>query len=105
MNYRNPKLTALARRQPCMLRVPGVCNNDPATTVWCHSNRQADGRGFNYKSHDCFGCFGCSACHHWLDHGKASKQEKDERFELGFRMTLLYCWQNNLFLAVGAKAT
>lgn len=98
MTYRNKKLTDLARDKPCMLRIPGVCNGNWATTVWCHSNHLADGRGHAHKAHDCFGCFGCAACHHWLDHGGAPRAEKDEAFERAFRLTLLFMWSNELIM-------
>ena len=47
--------------------IPGVCNRDPDTTVLCHSNALADGKGMGLKAPDTAACFGCSACHDVLD--------------------------------------
>lgn len=52
-----------ARGQPCMVRLPGICNHDPATTVLAHLN----GGGMGTKKSDLFGAFCCSACHDVLD--------------------------------------
>lgn len=61
-----------ARGQDCTLRIPGVCNFDPDTTVLCHSNNLADGKGMGLKAPDTEACFGCSACHDVLD-GRRSR--------------------------------
>jgi hypothetical protein len=69
-----PKMTpirASAHMQECTLRFPGICNRDPETTVWCHSNRLEDGKGMSLKAPDEEGCYGCSDCHAWLDGGYA----------------------------------
>lgn len=66
--HRNRRLLDLAQGMPCLLRVPGVCNRDPATTVACHSNwREHGGKGGARKADDHYSVFGCAACHHWLD--------------------------------------
>lgn len=70
-----PKTTAIresARNQECTLRFEGICNRNPETTVWCHSNRLADGKGIGLKAPDVEGCYGCYDCHAWLDGGYAS---------------------------------
>ena len=70
MKSRGPKMTPIrkaARGQDCTLRIPGVCNFDPDTTVLCHSNNLADGKGMGLKAPDTEACFGCSACHDVLD--------------------------------------
>jgi hypothetical protein len=70
-----PKMTpirASARGQDCTLRFPGICNRNPETTAWCHSNRLEDGKGMGSKAPDHQGCYGCSDCHAWLDGGYAS---------------------------------
>jgi len=70
-----PKTTpirASARGQDCTLRFAGICNRNPETTVWCHSNRLADGKGMGLKAPDHEGCYGCSDCHAWLDGGYAA---------------------------------
>ncbi len=65
-----PKSTPIrraARGQDCTLMIPGVCNRNPETTVLCHSNRLADGKGMGIKAPDTEACFGCSDCHDVLD--------------------------------------
>jgi hypothetical protein len=65
-----PRMTPIrkaARNQDCTLQFPGICNRDPATTVLCHSNSLADGKGMGLKAPDEKACFGCSACHDLLD--------------------------------------
>ena len=56
-----------AKGRPCMVQVPGVCNNSPETTVLAHLNVP----GLNVKAHDLHGAWACSNCHAWLDYGWA----------------------------------
>lgn len=70
MKSKGPRMTPIrraARGQDCTLRMPGICNADPETTVLCHSNQLADGKGMGLKAPDERACFGCSACHDVLD--------------------------------------
>lgn len=67
--------------QDCTMRIPGVCNWDPETTVLCHSNRLADGKGMGLKAPDTEACFGCSACHDLLD-GRTPRPEWLNQFVL-----------------------
>jgi hypothetical protein len=58
-----------ARGRPCMIRMPGVCNGDPETTVLCHL-RMAGITGIGMKANDFLGAWGCSECHRYVDtHG------------------------------------
>lgn len=52
-----------ARGQECMIRIPGVCNGDPSTTVLAHMN----GGGMGMKHHDLNAAFSCSDCHNSVD--------------------------------------
>ena len=73
-----------ARGEACTLRFLGICNCNPETTAWCHSNRLADGKGIGLKAPDHEGCYGCSDCHAWLDGGyagKAPRETVDARFD------------------------
>lgn len=66
-------LRKLARGMPCMIRMPAICNGDPATTVLCHL-RMAGISGMGLKANDILGAWGCSACHQWADsHGEAGR--------------------------------
>jgi hypothetical protein len=57
------KLRKSAKGRECQIRIPGVCNFNPETTVLCHLN----GGGMGMKHPDLFGAFGCSACHDEID--------------------------------------
>lgn len=43
--------------------MPGVCIDDPETTVGAHLN----GAGMGIKALDIHIADACAACHHWLD--------------------------------------
>jgi hypothetical protein len=75
LKSRGPKMTPIrraARGQDCQLQILGVCNGDSTTTVLCHSNRLADGKGMGLKAPDTEACFGCASCHSILD-GRAPR--------------------------------
>lgn len=59
------KIRKSAQGEPCLVRVPGVCNGDSATTVLAHIN----GAGVGCKHSDHKAAFACSACHEWVDGG------------------------------------
>jgi hypothetical protein len=63
---RSTPIRRAARGQDCTLRL-AVCNFDSDTTVLCHSNFLADGKGMGLKAPDTAAAFGCSACHDVLD--------------------------------------
>ena len=80
-NYiRSKKLRDSAMGQECTMRIPGICNGDPSTTVWAHSNMGIHGKGKSVKASDVFGCFACEACHRWLDSGSTGRAEKVTAF-------------------------
>lgn len=68
MMIRSRAVLDSARGAPCALRLPGICNNDPATTVWAHLN--GFGKGMGMKTHDILGFPACSSCHAAYDTGK-----------------------------------
>src|SRR5687768_11668022 len=61
------KITESARNEDCQIRIPGVCNFNPETTVWCHGNGSAAGKGMWMKANDILGSYGCSSCHDVYD--------------------------------------
>ena len=62
------KLREEARGQDCTMRIPGVCRNDRATVVLCHTNEhRAAGAGTSLKPHDLLAFYGCQACHDVAD--------------------------------------
>lgn len=59
-------LRKLAKGQDCAIRVPGVCNGNPETTVLAHY-RMAGLCGTGQKPIDECGAWACSACHDYVD--------------------------------------
>lgn len=59
-------LRDLARGQPCMIRIPGVCNGNQETTVLAHY-RMAGICGTGQKPPDECGAWACSSCHDFVD--------------------------------------
>ncbi|MDF7658341.1 DUF1364 domain-containing protein [Erwiniaceae bacterium L1_54_6] len=59
-------LRKAARGRECQLRVPGVCNFNPETTVLAHY-RLAGTCGTGIKPNDAQAAFACSACHDAVD--------------------------------------
>lgn len=57
------KLRQSARGQECLVRIPGICNGDPATVVLAH----VGGAGMGRKQPDILGAFACAACHDEID--------------------------------------
>lgn len=70
-----------ARGQPCLVRIPGHCNFDPATTVLAHLN----GGGMGTKKSDLQGAFCCSSCHDVIDGRVRVKDYIPELIELMHR--------------------
>lgn len=58
---RQSKLTRAARGRDCQVRIPGVCNGNPETTVLAHY-RMAGTCGVGIKPNDLQGAWACSAC-------------------------------------------
>lgn len=57
------RITKSAKGEKCQVRIPGVCNYDPSTTVFAHLN----GGGMGIKKSDLHGAYCCSACHDAID--------------------------------------
>lgn len=80
--HRNAALRDMANGRQCLLQFPDVCNNDPSTTVACHSNWSDHGKGGARKADDEYTVWGCSACHALLDQGShLTADEKRASFE------------------------
>ena len=45
------------------MQLPMVCNRNPQTTVWAHSNKSEHGKGMGLKAEDQYGAYACSTCH------------------------------------------
>lgn len=55
-----------ARGRECQIRLPGICNFDPATSVLAHLN----GAGMGMKHNDIHASIACSECHDAVDRRK-----------------------------------
>lgn len=60
------KFTRLARGRECTVRLPGICNFDPATTVLAHV-RLPGLSGMGLKVDSRLGAWACSGCHDAID--------------------------------------
>lgn len=80
--HRSQALRDMPNGRQCLLQFPDVCNNDPSTTVACHSNWSDHGKGGARKADDEYTVWGCSACHSLLDQGShLTADEKRASFE------------------------
>ena len=68
--FESKALRDSARGQPCTFRIPGVCNGNPETSVFCHDRRGLLGKSL--RPDDTNGAIGCFACHNVMD-GRAPK--------------------------------
>lgn len=55
-----------AKGKPCQIRIPGVCNFNPETSVLCHY-RMPGLTGIAQKADDRYAAIGCSDCHDHVD--------------------------------------
>ena len=76
-----PKLRESARGQPCLVRLPGICNHDPATTVLAHY-RMVGISGAGMKAPDLLGAFACSDCHDYVDSRRISANLSRDQVKL-----------------------
>ena len=59
-------LTDIARGEPCMVRLSGICNRNPETTVAAHY-RLAGLCGTGLKPLDILAAWSCADCHDAID--------------------------------------
>lgn len=59
-------LRELARGRECLVRLHGICNHNPETTVLAHI-RLIGISGFGIKAPDILGAWACSGCHSHID--------------------------------------
>lgn len=70
LRSRGPKMSPIrrsARGEDCLIQLPGASYHDPDTTVLCHSNQLADGKGMGLKAPDTRAAYGCHYCHDVVD--------------------------------------
>ena len=61
---KSPAITNSARGKECQFRLPGICNGNHETVVFCHAPSRS---GMAKKSPDYWGAYGCHACHAVMD--------------------------------------
>ena len=59
-----------------MVRLPGICNHNPETTVLAHV-RLAGVSGMGIKADDLLGAWCCSACHDAIDRRSNMDLDRD----------------------------
>lgn len=60
------KLREYARGQVCQVRLNGICNHNPETTILAHF-RMVGISGMGVKPPDILGAWCCSSCHSYVD--------------------------------------
>ena len=71
------KLRDAAKGQECQVRIPGICNFKPETTVLAHY-RLSGLCGTGMKPLDLVGAWACSDCHIAIDGAGTSNWSKHE---------------------------
>lgn len=84
MSYRSPKLLKSAQGQACQ-----YCESR-GTTVSCHANRVALGKGTGIKAPDFYVAWLCQDCHSLYDGrtGRLTKAECDELWTRAYLRTV-----------------
>lgn len=80
---RSNALRRSAKGEDCTLRLPGICQFDPATTVLAHL--PFGGRGTGYKASDLHAVYACDACHSELDGRSRNPISREELWECCIR--------------------
>lgn len=80
---RSQALRDSAEGEACTVRLPGVCNFDPATSVLAHL--PFGGRGTALKASDLHSAVACSACHDVIDGRVRSELSREEIYECCLR--------------------
>jgi hypothetical protein len=70
------KLRKEARGRDCMVRLVGICNHNPETTVLAHV-RMAGISGMGLKADDLLGAWACSSCHDAIDRRSNTDLDRD----------------------------
>jgi len=71
------KLRDLARGKLCQIRVPGICDGNPETTVLAHY-RLSGLSGMGIKAPDWAGAYSCARCHSMVDSGRSANFTRAE---------------------------
>jgi len=66
-----------ARGRTCTVRIPGICNGNPETSVLAHY-RLAGTCGTGIKPDDIQGAIACNSCHDVIDGRVKTEYSRDE---------------------------
>ena len=69
-------LRQLARGRECQVRLPGICNHDPATTILAHY-RLSGLNGMGMKPPDVIAAYSCSSCNDVCDRRTYTNLSRD----------------------------
>jgi hypothetical protein len=69
-------LRKAAKGRDCMVRLEGICNHNPETTVLAHI-RMPGLSGMGIKADDLLGAWACSACHDAIDRRNHTDLDRD----------------------------
>jgi hypothetical protein len=69
-------LRKLARGRECEVRLPGICNHNPETTVLAHY-RLSGLSGMGIKPIDIIAAYSCSCCHDACDRRTHTDLDRD----------------------------
>jgi hypothetical protein len=69
-------LRKAAQGRDCMVRLEGICNHNPETTVLAHI-RMPGLSGMGIKADDLLGAWACSACHDAIDRRSHTDLDRD----------------------------
>ena len=84
------KIRQSARGEDCTINLIGVCNYNPETVVWAHSNRYQDGKGMGLKAKDENGAYACYACHQVYDRQRKRPEHLSlDNVEEAFTMAMM----------------
>lgn len=100
MKVASKKYRDAARDQDCTLRLPGICNFDPATTVLAHL--PCGMRGTGLKGPDFSAIDSCSSCHDVLD-GRRSGEVDGWDLVRALAETHMRRVEQGLMIIVGTK--
>lgn len=97
-------LRQLAAGRECFLRLPGVCNYDPTSTVLAHI-RRGNTAGGGMKPADINGAPLCFACHQAYDgvtRTSYSRVQLDAEMLRAHVTWLDWLWKNEIIIVVAA---
>lgn len=83
-----------AKGKPCLIRLGyGICWGGTDTTVFCHLNSSAFGKGMAQKATDLAGFHGCAGCHAYVDTGHGTKPKmSDAELERAMMVAVVRTW-------------